>query len=127
MRRHAHILAGEAVETVSGNVAACIGSHVAGQPPGVENTDDAVARLERVDAVTDRDHLAGAIRQRHAAFGERHLALYGEIVAHVQRAGANPDQHFSRPRPGLIHLDQVELVQPARRSQPDQLHSLSPT
>ena len=27
----------------------------------------------------------------------------------------------------LILLDQVELVQPARRSQPDQLHCLSPT
>ena len=127
LRRHAHIFAGKAVETVSRNVAPCVGCHVAAQPPGIEGADDAVAWPERIDIVADGDHLAGAVRQRHAPVGERHLALHREIVAHVERAGADPDQHLTRPRPGLILLDQVELVQPARRSQPDQLHCLSPT
>jgi len=39
-----------------------------------------------------------------------------------QRAGPDPDQQFIRPWFGMIFLDQFEIFQASRRSQPNQLH-----
>ena len=40
----------------------------------------------------------------------------------IQRAGPDPDQQFARPWLGMIFLDQFEIFQASRRSQPNQLH-----
>nr|WP_172349547.1 hypothetical protein [Mesorhizobium sp. NZP2298] len=56
--------------------------------------------LVRPAAAADGDHFTRAVGQRHAAVGERRLALHREIVAHVQRTGANPDQHVAPPGRG---------------------------
>src|SRR5205823_3200380 len=99
------------------------------QPIGVKRADDGICALELIDIVPDRNHFSSAIGQRNAAVGARCFPLHHEIVTEIQRAGPDPDQQFTRPWFGMLFLDQVEIFQASRRSQPNQPHEypLSPT
>jgi hypothetical protein len=63
VRRHAHVLAGIAVDTISRNVPLGSGRHFASQPIRPKRADDGICDLELIDIITDRYHISGAIGQ----------------------------------------------------------------
>ena len=122
VRRHAHVLAGIAVDTFSRYVPLGRGRHFASQPIGPKRADDGICDLELIDIVPDRNHFSSAIGHRNAAVGARYFPEHHHIVMEIQRAGPDPDQQFTRPWFGMIFLDQFEIFQASRRSQPNQPH-----
>jgi hypothetical protein len=95
-------------------------------PVGPERADDAVAHREVADIVADRKHFSGAVGQRNAAVGARDPAAHDHVVMEIDRAGPDPDQHFAWPGLRRIFLDESEILEARRGSQPDQLHESSP-
>jgi len=59
---------------------------------------------------------------RNSAVCGRYFPQHHQIVMEIQRAGPDPDQQFTRPWFGMIFLDQFEIFQASRRSQPNQPH-----
>jgi len=68
---------------------------------------DLVANLYAGDACADRDHLAGAVGQRHDVVAHRHAvgAAHDAEVAEIERAGRHLDQHLAVLRFWLRHVD----------------------
>src|SRR5204862_5687142 len=98
------------------------GLHFASQPIGPKRTDDGISDLELIDIVSRRDHFSSAIGHRNPAVGARYFPQRHHIVMEIQRAGPDSDQQFTRPWFGMIFLDQFEIFQASRRSQPNQPH-----
>ncbi len=68
----------------------------AGRPALKETAGDLVARFHPQHAGADLDHLAGAVGQRNQILAYRHAvaAAHDAVVAEVQRAGGDFDQHL---------------------------------
>jgi hypothetical protein len=52
--------------------------------------------------------------------------MHDQIVMEVDRAGPDPHQHLARPRLRRLFIDEAEILQARRRSQPDHFHASSP-
>src|SRR5438128_1258258 len=73
MRRHAHVLAGIAVNTISRYIPPGSGRHFASPPIGPKCADDGISDLELIDIVPDSDYFSSAIGHRNAAVSARYL------------------------------------------------------
>src|SRR5256885_9886181 len=73
VRRHARVLAGIAVNTLSRYIPLGSGRHFASQPIGPKRADDGISNLELIDIVPDRNHFSSAIGHRNAAVGARYF------------------------------------------------------
>jgi hypothetical protein len=122
VRRHARVVAGIAVNILSGYSPPGGGSHFTSQPIGVKHADDCITDFELIDPVPDRSYLSSAIGQRNATVGDRWFTVNDKVVAKVNCAGTDPDLDFTWLRFWTVFLEYFEIFQACRRSQPNQLH-----
>jgi hypothetical protein len=114
-RRHTSVLAGIAVNTISGYIPPRGRRHFASQPIGPKSAYDVISDFELVDILANQDHFPGAIGHRNPLVSARYFSQHHHIVMEIQRAGPDPEQHFTRPRFGMISLGQFEIFQATRR------------
>src|SRR5580658_5771835 len=82
-------------------------ARLAARPALEEAARDLVADFYTRDARADRDHLAGAVGQRHDVVVHRHAigAAHDAEVAEIERAGRDLDQHLAVLRFRLRQID----------------------
>jgi hypothetical protein len=109
VRRHAHVLACIAVNTLSRYIPLGSGRQFASEPIGPKGADNSISDPELIDVVADRMHFSSAIGHRNAAVGAWYFPVHHQVVMEIERGGPDPDQQFTRPWLGMIFLNQFEI------------------